>query len=208
MRLSIFGLIAIVGMCVEALADDVSAEQKTPRAPTERIWNCDAWYPANAPENVVTLLTVQIAASGDVQDASLLRSSGDPVLDKAALACAKHVYVRVRPASGQPVDFTWQLEFHSWDRGHTHFIVPRTPQLFCHYPPIAVRLAQTGTVNVSYIIGKDGHVHNVVVTSSSGSPILDQATVDCASAWQFPVATAAGQPIELADQFVEVWKLR
>jgi len=78
-----------------------------------------------------------------------------------------------------------------------------------YYPPIAIRLNQTGTSVVTVHIGADGSVQNVDVAESSGHDSLDQAAVKCiTSRWRFKPAMQNGQPVATAKQYAIKWVLQ
>jgi|SRR5579871_2232037 len=78
-----------------------------------------------------------------------------------------------------------------------------------YYPPIAIRLNQTGTTTVNVHIGTDGSVSNVDVVDSSGHDSLDQAAVKCiTSRWRFKPALQNGQPVATAKEYAIKWVLQ
>ena len=78
-----------------------------------------------------------------------------------------------------------------------------------YYPPIAIRLNQTGTSVVTVHIGADGSVQNVDVTGTSGHDSLDQAAVKCiTSRWRFKPAMQNGQPVATAKEYAIKWVLQ
>ena len=78
-----------------------------------------------------------------------------------------------------------------------------------YYPPIAVRLNQTGTTMVTVHIGADGNVQNVDIAESSGHDSLDQAAVRCiTSRWRYKPAMQNGQPVATVKQYALKWVLQ
>ena len=78
-----------------------------------------------------------------------------------------------------------------------------------YYPPIAVRLNQTGTTTVTVHIGADGNVQNVDVANSSGHDSLDQASIKCiTSRWRFKPAMENGQAVATIKQYALKWVLQ
>jgi len=74
---------------------------------------------------------------------------------------------------------------------------PRHPLTQPDYPMPARRLDEQGKVALSVLVGTDGHVRDVKVMQSSGSPRLDQAAVSEARAhWRLRPATRNGVPFE------------
>jgi protein TonB len=78
-----------------------------------------------------------------------------------------------------------------------------------YYPPIAIRLNQTGTSVVTVHIGSDGSVSNVDVSESSGHDSLDQAAIKCiTSRWRFKPALQNGAPVATSKQYAIKWVLQ
>lgn len=74
---------------------------------------------------------------------------------------------------------------------------PRHPLTQPDYPMTARRWDEQGKVALSVLVGTDGHVLEVKVTQSSGSPRLDEAAVSEARAhWRLKPATRNGVPFE------------
>lgn len=78
-----------------------------------------------------------------------------------------------------------------------------------YYPPIAIRLNQSGTTTVTVHIGADGSVQNVDVADSSGHDSLDQAAVKCiTSRWRYHPAMQNGVPVPVSKQYAIKWQLQ
>jgi protein TonB len=77
------------------------------------------------------------------------------------------------------------------------------------YPPSSIRAEEEGTTAIKWTINGQGRVENCVVTSSSGSPALDQAA--CRALQRrgryTPATDAAGNPIATTSSRRVVWKL-
>lgn len=77
------------------------------------------------------------------------------------------------------------------------------------YPPVAIRLNQTGTTTVNIHIGSDGSIQGVDVANSSGHDSLDQAAVRCVqSGWRFKPAIQNNQPVATTKPYAIVWRLQ
>ena len=64
------------------------------------------------------------------------------------------------------------------------------------YPPVAHRLGKEGTVMLHIAISAGGDVTDATVTSSSGTPELDEAAVEWVkSHWRYKPAIHNGQPV-------------
>ncbi|HEY5046786.1 MAG TPA: TonB family protein [Rhizomicrobium sp.] len=78
-----------------------------------------------------------------------------------------------------------------------------------YYPPIAIRLNQTGTTTVSVHVGADGSVQNVTLVNSSGHDSLDQAAIKCITgAWHYKPAMQSGQPVAQSKDYAIVWRIQ
>lgn len=80
-----------------------------------------------------------------------------------------------------------------------------------YYPPIAVRLNQTGTTRVRITVSADGQVTNATVSGSSGHDSLDQAAIKCVSSgsWGgYKPAMENGQAVAAQTEVDVVWKLQ
>jgi TonB family protein len=64
------------------------------------------------------------------------------------------------------------------------------------YPKLSVVRQEEGLTVLAFLIRSDGSVKRVVVTNSSGSPLLDQAAIEALSTCIFKPATHDGKPIE------------
>lgn len=61
------------------------------------------------------------------------------------------------------------------------------------YPPAALRMGQQGTVTLVIHVNAQGQPEKVMVDSSSGHELLDQAAVDAAGQWRFHPAMQDGK---------------
>jgi protein TonB len=78
-----------------------------------------------------------------------------------------------------------------------------------YYPPIAIRLNQSGTTIVTVHIGSDGAVSNVDISQSSGHDSLDQASIKCITArWRYKPALQNGQPVAVSKEYAIKWELQ
>lgn len=80
-----------------------------------------------------------------------------------------------------------------------------------YYPPIAVRLNQTGTTRVRLTVSADGQVTNAAVSESSGHDSLDQAAVKCVmgGSWGgYKPALQSGQAVASQIDVNIEWKLQ
>jgi periplasmic protein TonB len=64
------------------------------------------------------------------------------------------------------------------------------------YPPLSIRLAEEGVVNIKYLVQSDGTVGQCAVITSSGSSRLDDAACTMVKKrWRFTPATQRGKPV-------------
>lgn len=83
-------------------------------------------------------------------------------------------------------------------------IATGTPHLCLdYYPPLAKRFDVQGNTMVRLVIAEDGTVRDPVVRNSSGSELLDQASLDCVKNWIYVPAKRDGVPIA-ANWAVEI----
>ncbi|HUK18031.1 MAG TPA: energy transducer TonB, partial [Bryobacteraceae bacterium] len=64
------------------------------------------------------------------------------------------------------------------------------------YPPLAKQARISGTVELSAVIGKDGHVMNLSVIK--GHPLLVQSALDAVKDWVYQPTLLNGQPVEVS----------
>ena len=72
------------------------------------------------------------------------------------------------------------------------------------FPKLAARRGSDGWVKVSYVIGKDGKVKDVVAIDSIGESALVRAAVSAVKEWTFEPAKAGDEYIEQCDNAVQV----
>jgi len=64
------------------------------------------------------------------------------------------------------------------------------------YPPLAKQARISGTVELSAVIGKDGHIMNLSVIR--GHPLLVQSALDAVKDWVYQPTLLNGQPVEVS----------
>ncbi len=80
-----------------------------------------------------------------------------------------------------------------------HPVVPDTParpikKVPPHYPDTAREAGVEGTVKLSVLVGRDGHVHDVRVLK--GIPMLDAAAVEAVTKWAFQPGKRGGKTVD------------
>ena len=167
---------------------------------------CGSFYPqqiAPPKDKRITRVNVHILTDGTITNTSVNQSSGDPLLDAAAIACVKSFKPAPVKSGGQPVEIDWQYDA-VWNRNGYSFAM-KSASPFCPaattYPVSAVRKNEQGAVAFTYSLGTDGKAANLQVTQSSGFPDLDKAVIDCVTGKTYPIATQAGKPVPIDMEY-------
>jgi TonB family protein len=195
----------------------------TAAVPSKPLSADDADYPLQsllANESGTVQLNLLLDQSGKVFFVQTLRSSGTPRLDQAAAAIARTKWAFQpatkdgMPASGNiKVTVAWKAPLELADeykrdvpamanlapdeQANLRTPVARTEHSVTadDYPPISIRLLETGVVQMRYLIGEDGNVSDVQITHSSGHARLDDAAMSAVKKrWHFQPATLNGRP--------------
>lgn len=74
------------------------------------------------------------------------------------------------------------------------------------YPELAKRARVQGDVELNAVIGVDGSIQELRVTS--GHPLLVKAAVEAVSHWRYRPTTLNGDPVEVATQITVTFRLR
>lgn len=156
----------------------------------------------------VTKVSLRIQQDGSISDTVIVRSSGNDMLDQAALLCIGRRRFDVSraklPTSGivKNVSVNWHADLPSQVPDKKLQSPPdevTPPALvqssFCGIPPGGVPDG-AGTTEVSFKVGIDGSMKAIAVTKSSGNQALDDATLNCISAWKYAPAKKNGKPVE------------
>lgn len=174
--------------------------------------DCDSFLPAGAtvpPGSDPTLFEYRLAADGTVSGASLLRSSGNDMLDRAALACANRTHRQEAMVAGAPIRWTggifWSGAWHGFfDPGPDGMIAARCEISF---PQDAIRHRQQGDVIVGFRIATDGTTKDETVIRSSGSALLDEASRRCVHTFRYFPARQIELPVELDKSARIEWRI-
>ncbi|TIX52040.1 energy transducer TonB [Alteraurantiacibacter aquimixticola] len=192
------GLTGLAFIAPPALAEEAGAEQKCGPANFDR----DA-------EKAVCI-KVSVNLEGRATDCEVAISSGDSAFDQQSCEMAEQ-RGRWRPAldsSGQPElqdAYLWLSAGLDGDpMAH-----PKQPAIPYRYPARARRNGEEGDVGIEATVGLDGRVRRCVVTQSSGSAILDDAS--CAQMTRYgrfivPL-DEAGNPTEQTFSQILRWRL-
>jgi protein TonB len=77
-----------------------------------------------------------------------------------------------------------------------------------HYPPLAARLSQQGSVRLSLSIDEQGSVTQATVVTSSGYETLDEAAIAWVKAhWRFTPALRNGTPVPASADAIVTFRL-
>jgi protein TonB len=66
------------------------------------------------------------------------------------------------------------------------------------YPPLAKAARVHGTVRLQAVIGVDGHIRNLCLTS--GPPLLVKAALDAVQQWRYRPTVLNGSPVDVATE--------
>ena len=75
------------------------------------------------------------------------------------------------------------------------------------YPAAALRNSAQGTTKIAVLVNENGDVLKIDVLSSSGSDLLDTATISAFTSCKFKPGTRDGNPIESTTVFEYVWRI-
>jgi TonB family protein len=143
-------------------------------------------------------LQVILAKDGAVRRTTVLKSSGNPMLDSTAVQAVSKW--RMKPSAIKPSDLTHGREtvlefkqeallaavypdrkayFKSWEHTNIWMFAP-----FPAYPLESRRERHTGNVLLKATIGEEGSVANVQVLKSSGHNDLDEVALKAVRLWR------------------------
>lgn len=72
------------------------------------------------------------------------------------------------------------------------------------YPKLAQAIGLSGSVELHFIIGADGYVHDVIVVK--GNPLLARAAVEAIQTWRYQPARRDGVPVETDSSTIFAFK--
>jgi TonB family protein len=157
----------------------------------------------------LVLMRANIDADGAMHDLALFRSSGDPAIDKTVLACADGNQASILRIGNEPAKVNSMIGFFAWSVGSA-LLTPLANggMTLCRgYPPEDIKAGNEGDVTFSYHVTAEGRTTNIRILKSSGYPGLDQASVDCVTAWHFFPFARNGEPIEIDREGAARWRL-
>jgi TonB family protein len=184
-----------------------------PPAPNNTPQTCDAYLPAGfvvPPQAGASLMSYRLDKTGVPSDPSLIRTSGSPDLDRAALACMPAQKLAPVSVDGEPAELTliggvfWNTAIHDFGDPTP---VGQPNRCDKAYPPLALRLGQEGTVIVEFHVVPAGSVTQQRIVQSSGYDALDKATLDCVASRHYFPATQHTLPVEIERTQQITWRL-
>ena len=217
MNIRVVRLSAFAFSCFVVLGQGVVRAQLTPPRAVMPATVGDADYPLGAliaNEEGTAELRLAISARGQVTDATVVRSSGSPRLDAAAIQVAKTRW-SFQPATqgGAPVPgtvdvpVTWRLPLVATNVPVLECAIPlpagaQPPMAVSRpfgrpgdYPGHAMASRKDGVVGVRYLVRVDGSV-DAALTRTSGDPRLDDAAMRMLeTSWRFEPARLNGMPV-------------
>jgi len=165
-------------------------------------------YPAEAVRDHVegtTVVGFTITEAGLTANLHVTSSSGSPLLDGAAVACASHWLYSPATENSKPVAVPWKAEVR-WSLSG-----PPAPAIVAPKPigahgcpnPRGVTIPQGAITILSVAITAEGKVSGTTLRGSSGSSELDQAANKCALAWRYEPAIVDGKaaPVRMLEKF-------
>lgn len=170
---------------------------------------CNRFLPADTDRPNLyhrVLFSVHVTAAGELRDPVMIESSYHDDLDQASLNCIPSLYFPVT-REGKPAEVDWVIGiywFGPWSTVHppSRFKFEN----YCDFRTFArTRTYTEGTTILSFHVGTDGDVKDVVVDQSSGSAGLDQHAADCVSGWHYFPAQQNGQPVEIDWHYQFMW---
>ncbi|HTW34550.1 MAG TPA: TonB family protein [Rhizomicrobium sp.] len=176
----------------------IAVADQVPRDQFGRPLACDRFLPAGAfrpADDRGTLVSVRVTADGNLRDATLFRSSGDEVLDRAAVACAPAFRLHVAQ-NGKPAEVTWIVGVY-WHASWSTFRVPMQMDWDqCRSSAHVVAVARRyPNAKLSYRVDANGTVSSVSLDASSGNDALDRMAIACASTWVYFPAEQSGHAV-------------
>ena len=115
----------------------------------------------------------------------------------------------VPTAYAQPTDSIPDIDPANLPPG---IVAPReiTPHTFlpADYPDVSLRLQETGTTSLRFVVLEDGSIGMIQVLQPSGFQRLDDASIAMIqSRWRYAPAMRNGQPIRVWQHAKVVWQL-
>lgn len=156
----------------------------------------------------ITELSATVRVDSSLTDIRVLKSSGFPGLDAAAVSCSTTAKIKAATRGGIPLEVTRDLNV-MWN-GRDKPSVVRLAQDINTCPSKFMRgevlKGPAGDTLLRYHIMPDGSVQKPEVLQSSGVPDFDDAIRDCVVNWHYPPATINGVPVEIESELRVPWR--
>lgn len=215
---SIIALAVVTALALSACAQSLPPvpTQTSPQASgaaAQPSVNCDPYLPPGfkIPANALaTQFSYRLPVDGTLHDLAVYRSSGNAELDQAAIACASATRFQVAKQEGNPIEIN-SIYAVSWNFTQHVLMSPKptseAPNICLGpYPAAALRRGVQGEALVSYRIATDGSVKNLTLERSAGDSLLDQASLDCVSAFRFFPFIHNRIPVEIDERAHIGWR--
>lgn len=217
MNVSAVLICAALLLSAAARAEDPTAPSGTAKVQPPQIANAHTMPPGAYPlmstalgEEGDTTLHFTIKTDGSVADVQVVKSSGSPRLDEAAVEGARSWRYVPAMQNGKPVSVPWttrvqwRLEDSSDDlRAHRIAMLQASASDF---PSDATRPTEEHLTLLSLQVSNEGKVSHVQVVRSSGDPKLDAAAAQLAlSRVKSRPAAINGKPVATLVPLVVIW---
>jgi protein TonB len=127
-------------------------------------------------------------------------AQGSTLLDSMLRVAPEVSKPMAKPAEPKaPVEETKRIRVSSLDSGRLIHIVQPV------YPPVAKTVHIEGTVELSAVIGTDGHVRDLSVIS--GHPLLRKAALDAVRQWIYKPPVLNGESVEIVAPIAVIFRL-
>jgi protein TonB len=145
-----------------------------------------------------TTLSYTIEIDGSIKNITVFKSSGNDMLDQAAIQCATNWTYKPAMRNGQPVAVPWKAKVR-WAIGRVPqqadgevvFPVAAAPAHRCAEQTAGLR------VMLDFKIEPDGAVKDVTVRTATASDDVVKSLIACVSQWRFQPPMLHGQPSEI-----------
>jgi TonB family protein len=138
-----------------------------------------------------------VTAAGKVTDMVVLATSGNPAVDRAAMACAKKWTYVAATQDGKPADRQWGAKVLWLPSDDLVEPVPQDNGA-CNTPDTDVARADP---TLRYTIGRDGSVTDVAIVLATGNAAVDAYVTDCMRHWRFTPGLYKGKPVPVTRMF-------
>jgi len=152
---------------------------------------------------------------GKITDVQIVQSSGNAELDNAALQCVGRWQFDPKGPRApfylgkQRLSINWRIPSPvpgkppeppaGYDSGIPHVCL-------MDYPLQAVRAGVGGTTTVAFRIKANGKVDDIKIDTTSGSDLLDRASLGCVKYWRYRPAVEKSKPVDVPWKAEIKWR--